>query len=95
MSDSLRDAVLSTFDGVHPHYLATIVWRYEELYGVPEREAVKAIRKGYSSPGAAMADKVIKWRPYKGQADNSFLFYRDWFSSDTIALAHWSNHSKR
>ena len=58
---SLAEAVALAFPDSHPDYQRMVVNRYLK-FGVPEREAIKALGKGYSSPTAAMSDGLLKWR---------------------------------
>ena len=58
---SLAEAILQEFPSSHPHYHEMILRRYL-VREVPEREAIKAVCAGYSSPTAAMFDGLIKWR---------------------------------
>ena len=58
----LMAAVEQEFARSHPAYRWTVFWRYRHLYRVPVHQAVKAVRKSYSSPSAAMMDRVIPHR---------------------------------
>ncbi|MCW5691619.1 MAG: hypothetical protein KIT48_04580 [Pseudolabrys sp.] len=50
-----------------PTYWAMVARRFRELYkDLPEQDAVKAVRAGYSSPANAMKAGVIKRRRYLG-----------------------------
>lgn len=57
----LAEAVARAFPDSHPGYQRMVINRYLR-FGVPEREAIKALGLGYSSPTAAMSDGVLKWR---------------------------------
>jgi hypothetical protein len=59
---TLARAVRRQFHKPHPDYVATICWRYLELYRMPLSEALHCVRLGYSSPSAAMVDRVTKHR---------------------------------
>lgn len=58
---SLAQAVARAFPDSHPDYQRMVFNRYLK-FSVPEREAIKALGLGYSSPTAAMSDGVLKWR---------------------------------
>ena len=58
---TLAEAVKRAFPDSHPEYHQQIFNRYRR-FGIPEREAIKALGLGYSSPTSAMCDGVLKWR---------------------------------
>lgn len=58
----LRKAIEQTFSDCHPDYPAMVVCRYEQFL-MREEEALRAVKAGYSSPRAAMADGIIEWCP--------------------------------
>ena len=58
---SLAEAITRAFPDSHPEYHQQIFNRYRK-FCVPEREAIKALGLGYSSPTSAMSDGVLKWR---------------------------------
>jgi hypothetical protein len=59
---TLEEAVAHVFPETHPNYQSMVVRRFRQMYAVPEKEAIKAVLKGYSSPSAAMSARVIKRR---------------------------------
>lgn len=65
----IAEAIQDQWPNAKPGYWALIFRRFTELYsGLTAEEAVRAICRGYSSPSAAMAARVIKKRRYVGFA---------------------------
>lgn len=62
----LARAIRNTFPNSDASYWRLIERRFREAYAVPEAEAIRAVTKGYSSPGVAMNARVIKRRSYLG-----------------------------
>lgn len=63
---ALALAIRQEFPNSHASYWLLIERRFTEVYSIPEDEAVRAIRNGYSSPSAAMNAHVIMRQPYIG-----------------------------
>jgi hypothetical protein len=63
----LAVAIRAQWPKAKPAYQGRILQRYREFYkAIPEHDAVKAVRAGYSSPDHAMKAHVIKKRKYLG-----------------------------
>jgi hypothetical protein len=63
----LMVAARTAFPRANEKYWAMIVHRYRDMYqGIPEKDAVRVIRAGYSSPQHAMDARKLKRRPLVG-----------------------------
>ena len=66
----LANAVRAQWPDAEATYHGMVVRRFSELYPLlPEEDAVKAVRAGYSSPAAAIRAKIIRKRAYRGFMD--------------------------
>ncbi|HEX3988369.1 MAG TPA: hypothetical protein VHZ30_02990 [Verrucomicrobiae bacterium] len=67
MTAPIMAAVTKAWPNAAADYQNTIFRRFTELHKeLPVEDAIKAIRAGYSSPGAAMRAGVIHKRSYQG-----------------------------
>jgi hypothetical protein len=57
---NLAKVVRRSFPKSHQDYIRTICWRYLDRYRMPLKEAKRCVRLGYSSPSAAMLDRITE-----------------------------------